>query len=163
VLRQNDSRQRGGVASPREIAVMENGHELAARWLGPRMRKRVLILDDQEYLRDIMATILADAGYPAAAVETADEALRALDELHPELLVLDVSLPKVGGLEFLDQLRAQPAWATLPVLIVSGDPTRLVAAEGRPNVVALTKPFDASDLVAEVARFLQPAALPQSA
>lgn len=127
------------------------------------MRNRVLILDDQEYLRDIMATILADAGYPAVAVETADEALRALEELRPDLLVLDVSMPKIGGLELLDQLRAQPAWATLPVVIVSGDPTRLVAVEGRPNVVALSKPFDASDLVAEVARFLHPTALPQSA
>jgi CheY-like chemotaxis protein len=128
-----------------------------------RMRTRVLVLDDQEYLREIIATILADAGYPARAVATTDETLRLLDELRPDLLVLDVSLPTIGGLEFLDQLRANPAWATLPVLIVSGDPAKLVAAEGRPHVVALTKPFDVTVLVAEVARLLQPTALTQSA
>jgi two-component system, chemotaxis family, chemotaxis protein CheY len=127
------------------------------------MTPRVLILDDQEYLRDIMATILGEAGYPAVAVASADEALQALEELKPELLVLDVSLPKIVGIEFLDQLRANPEWATLPVVIVSGDPSRLVAAEGRPNVVALVKPFDASDLVKEAARFIGPQHLPRTA
>ena len=127
------------------------------------MRTRVLVLDDQEYLREIMATILADAGYPAMPVASADEALRLLDELHPDLLVLDVSLPTIGGLEFLDQLRAKPVWATLPVLIVSGDPTKLVAVEGLANVGALPKPFDASVLIAAVAHFLEPTALTQPA
>jgi two-component system response regulator VicR len=127
------------------------------------MRTRVLVLDDQEYLREIIATILNDAGYPARAVETTDEALRLLDELRPDLLVLDLSLPTIGGLEFLDQLRANPAWATLPVLIVSGDPAKLAAAEGRRYVGALTKPFDVTVLVAEVVRLLEPAALTQSA
>lgn len=129
----------------------------------PRMRTRVLVLDDQEYLREIIATILADAGYPARAVATTDETLRLLDELRPDLLVLDVSLPTIGGLEFLDQLRANPAWATLPVLIVSGDPAKLAAAEGRRHVGVLTKPFDVTVLVAEVVRLLEPAALTQSA
>jgi two-component system response regulator VicR len=129
----------------------------------PRMRIRVLVLDDQEYLREIMATILADAGYPARAVATTDEALRLLDELRPDLLVLDVSLPIIGGLEFLDQLRANPAWATLPVLIVSGDPAKLAAVEGRRHVGVLTKPFDVTVLVAEVVRLLEPASLTQSA
>ena len=126
------------------------------------MRTRVLVLDDQEYLREIIAAILADAGYPALAVATTDETLRLLEELRPDLLVLDVSLPTIGGLEFLDQLRANPAWATLPVLVVSGDPIKLAAAEGRPNVVALTKPFDVTALVAEVARLLGPPALTPS-
>ena len=127
------------------------------------MRPRVLVLDDQEYLREIIATILAEAGYPSVAVGTTDQALRLLDELRPELLVLDVSLPDIGGLQFLQQLRDEPAWATLPVLIVSGDPMKLATVEGKPYVAALPKPFDAAVLVAEVSRFLAPAALPQTA
>ena len=127
------------------------------------MRTRIRVLDDQEYLREIIATILAEAGYPAVAVDTPAHALRLLDELRPELLVLDVSLPGIDGLQFLDHLRAQPLWETLPVLIVSGDPTKLLKVEGRPYVVPLTKPFDASVLVAEVTRFLAPPALSQSA
>jgi DNA-binding response OmpR family regulator len=127
------------------------------------MRTRVLVLDDQEYLREIIATILDDAGYPALGVSTTEEATQALDELHPELLVLDLSLPNMSGIYFLDQLRAEPAWNTLPVVIVSGDALKLVAVEGRENVVALSKPFDSGDLVAAVARFLKPTALSPSA
>ena len=127
------------------------------------MRPRVLVLDDQEYLREIIATILAEAGYPSVAVGTTDDALRLLDELRPELLVLDASLPDIGGLQFLQQLRAEPAWETLPVLIVSGDPTKLATVEGKPYVAALPKPFDAAVLVAEVSRFLAPAPLSQTA
>jgi len=120
------------------------------------MRTRILVLDDQEYLREIIATILAEAGYPAVAVDTPEHAMQLLEELRPDLLVLDMSLPGIDGLQFLDNLRAQPLWEALPVLIVSGDPTKLARAEGRSNVVPLSKPFDASVLVAEVARFLAP-------
>ena len=122
-----------------------------------------LVLDDQEYLREIMSTILNDAGYPTVAVGTTEHALRLLDEFHPDVLVLDVSLPDVGGLQFLDRLRAQAAWKTLPVIVVSGDPVKLAGADGQPFVVALSKPFDSSVLVDAVSRFLSPTVLPQSA
>jgi CheY-like chemotaxis protein len=118
------------------------------------MRTRILVLDDQKCLREIIAEILDDAGYPALPVATVDEALRKLDELHPELLVLDMSLEETNGLEVLEQLRALPAWQALPVLMVSGDPDRLVAVQGRPNVRALLKPFDVGVFLGEVQQLL---------
>lgn len=118
------------------------------------MRTRILVLDDQKYLREIIAEILDDAGYPAVPVATVDEALQRLDELRPELLVLDMLLEGTNGLEVLEQVRALPAWRALPVLMVSGDPGRLVAAEGRPNVRALLKPFDVGVFLGEVQRLL---------
>ena len=127
------------------------------------MSIRVLVLDDQPYLRDIIAAIVQDAGYPALAVATADEALLRMDQLRPELLVLDMSLPGTSGLQLLEQLRAESTWETLPVIMVSGDPTKLGAVEGRTNVVALTKPFDVNALVAEIERALGPPVLTQPA
>ena len=120
------------------------------------MRPRVLVLDDQEYLREVMAVVLNDAGYPARPVATVEEAWRRLEELRPEMLVLDLSLPNVSGVEFLQRLRAEPAWKTLPVVIVSGDPLKLSEIEDEPYVVALHKPFDVTTLTAVVARFLAP-------
>lgn len=127
------------------------------------MRTRILVLDDQQYLREIMAAILEDAGYPTLAVATPEEALQRLDELHPDLLILDVSLRGTTGLVFLEELRGRSAWRTLPVIMMSGDPGKLLAVEGRADVVALRKPFDVSALVAEIERLLGPPALTHSA
>jgi DNA-binding response OmpR family regulator len=118
------------------------------------MRTRVLVLDDQKYLREIIAAILDDAGYPAQPVGTVDEAFRSLDELHPELLVLDMSLDGTNGLEVLEQLRARPGRDEFPVLMVSGDPNRLVAVKERLHVGTLTKPFDVGVFLFEVERLL---------
>ena len=127
------------------------------------MGVRVLVLDDQEYLRDIIAVILGDAGYPAIAVPNTQEALHQLEELRPDLLVLDMALPGISGLEFLDQLRADPRWTTLKVLMVSGDPGKLFAVQERANVGTLTKPFDVNALLAETERLIGPPALPRTA
>ncbi|MBM3217890.1 MAG: response regulator [Candidatus Rokubacteria bacterium] len=123
------------------------------------MATRVLVLDDQQYLRDIIAAIVEDAGYPALAVGTPDEALQQMHELHPELLILDLSLPGISGVDFLAQLRAQPLWQTMPVIVVSGDPGKLGAVKDRPHVVALTKPFDVTVLVSAIESALGPPAL----
>jgi CheY-like chemotaxis protein len=127
------------------------------------MSTRIVVLDDQQYLRDIIAAILDDAGYPTVAVATPKEAEQRLEELRPELLILDLSLPGYSGLQFLEQLRADPTWRDLPVVVVSGDPGKLVAVEGRENVVALTKPFDVTALISEIQRLLGPPALTQTA
>jgi len=89
--------------------------------------------------------------------------MQRLEEIQPELLVLDMSLPGMSGLQLLDRLRASEAWHSLPVVMVSGDPGKLVAVEGRENVVALTKPFEVSVLVDEIRRVLGPPALTRSA
>lgn len=127
------------------------------------MSTRIVVLDDQQYLRDIIAAILDDAGYPTVAVATPKEAEQRLEELRPELLILDLSLPGMSGLQFLDQLRAIDTWQDMPVVVVSGDPGKLLAVEGRENVVALTKPFDVTTLIGEIQRLLGPPALSQTA
>src|SRR5918992_2983456 len=127
------------------------------------MSTRIVVLDDQQYLRDIIAAILDDAGYPTVAVATPKEAEQRLEELRPELLILDLSLPGYSGLQFLEALRADELWHDLPVVVVSGDPGKLVEVEGKENVVALTKPFDVTTLIAEIQRLLGPPALTQTA
>jgi CheY-like chemotaxis protein len=127
------------------------------------MEPRIIVLDDQQYLREIIAAVLDDAGYPATAVGTPGEALQQMRECRPAMLVVDMLLPGTSGLAFLEEIRANPAWRTVPVVIISGDPGRLVAAQGRPHVVTLTKPFDASLLVAAATQLVGPPALIPSA
>ena len=120
------------------------------------MQPRVIVADDKKYLRDILVAILEDVGYRATAVSSASEAIQALSHFGSDLLVLDMSLAGPNGVEFLQHLRAAPVWRTLPVIFVSGDPSKLHTVDGYPNVVTLTKPFDTDALIAAVTNLAGP-------
>jgi CheY-like chemotaxis protein len=82
--------------------------------------------------------------------------MSATARLPSELLVLDMSLAGPSGVEFLQHLRTEPVWRTLPVIFVSGDPGKLHAVDGRPNVRTLTKPFDTDALIGAVIDMVGP-------
>ena len=82
--------------------------------------KRVLVVDDMPYLRDIQVLLLSEAGYSATALGDAREALERLHELAPDLILLDLSMPEMDGRQFLARLRATPRWHGLPVILTTG-------------------------------------------
>jgi CheY-like chemotaxis protein len=104
-----------------------------------RVTKRILILDDMEYLRDVQVMVLNEAGYVATALGSAREALERLGELQPDLILLDVSMPGMDGRQFLARLRATPRWHQVPVILTTGKAVDDVARENGCDV--LTKPF----------------------
>ncbi len=103
------------------------------------MTKRILILDDMKYLRDVQVLLLNDAGYTATALSNAREALDRLPELAPDLILLDVSMPGMDGRQFLARLRSTPQWQRLPVILTTGRAVDDVARENGCDV--LSKPF----------------------
>lgn len=103
------------------------------------MTKRILVVDDMQYLRDIQVLLLKDAGYLATALGSAREALDRLPELAPDLILLDVSMPGMDGRQFLARLRSTPEWQGLPVILTTGRSVEDVARENGCDV--LSKPF----------------------
>ena len=101
--------------------------------------KRILIVDDMKYLRDVQVLVLADAGYSTTALSSAREALDRLPELAPDLILLDVSMPGMDGRQFLARLRSTPQWQRLPVILTTGRAVDDMARENSCDV--LTKPF----------------------
>jgi CheY-like chemotaxis protein len=101
--------------------------------------KRILVVDDMQYLRDIQVLLLKDAGYLATALGSAREALDRLPELAPDLILLDVSMPGMDGRQFLARLRSTPEWQGLPVILTTGRSVEDVARENGCDV--LSKPF----------------------
>ena len=115
----------------------------------------ILIVDDELSIREMMADLLADEGYK---VFTAIDGFDALTQLHgskelPELIVLDLMMPRMNGWEFRAALRQDPTLASIPVVVLSAHPdvARLSAAL---DVAAyLPKPIHIDRLLAIVQRF----------
>ena len=121
------------------------------------MGGRILIAEDDYDLRAILSDFLNSCGYEALAVTNGHDALQQLAAPRRfDLLILDLSMPKVDGWAVLSQTRTRPETQSLPVIIVSAhsfvnDREKAFAA-GCNGFIA--KPFDPSVLLAEVQRVL---------
>ena len=133
----------------------------AAAWLavGNRARLRtVLIVEDDESTGDALASALNDErGYRAEAVATADEAFDRLSTIAPDLVVLDIRLPGMSGLELYDRIRADERFHGLPIVFETGA-GREHAAQLRERGIAtyVKKPFDVEEVVRFVKRLVPP-------
>jgi CheY-like chemotaxis protein len=118
----------------------------------------VLIVEDDKPTSDMLATAINDEqGYRAVAVGTGDEALSALATIAPDLLMVDIRLPGMSGLELYDRVRADPRFSSLPVVFETGS-GREHAQELRDRGVAtyIKKPFDIDELVRFMRRLVPP-------
>lgn len=116
------------------------------------MPKRILVVDDLPYLREVQVLLLTEAGYAATALANAREALERLPELAPDLILLDVSMPGMDGRQFLARLRQTPEWARLPVILTTGRAAEEVARDTACPVLA--KPFTEAALLDQVRALL---------
>ncbi|HEX5504388.1 MAG TPA: response regulator [Thermomicrobiales bacterium] len=121
-------------------------------------QQAVLVVDDDAAVRDLVATVLRDAGYAVRTAADGLAALRLLDRYAPAVVVLDVQMPGLDGLSTCARLRRADRTARLPVVLISARPVaaRQLAA-CRVNAF-LPKPFDIAELVDEVDRWARPAA-----
>lgn len=115
------------------------------------MSKRIMVIDDKPYMRDIQVLLLRHAGYTVTAAANGAEALGRLERERPDLILLDMSMPGMNGHQFLHHLRAAGAWARLPVIVTTGHAAASVA---EPDVDVLAKPFSESALIEHVRRLI---------
>ena len=122
-------------------------------WPPVESRKTILICDDEPALRELVRATLDD-GYRFAEASDGLVALELAHELEPDAVILDLMLPRLGGLEVLAQLRADPRLSRVPVLVITAwNETREdVLAAGAAEFV--TKPFDPDTLRAAVKELL---------
>lgn len=81
---------------------------------------KILLVEDEEFLRRIFKGRLVKEGYAVTDVASAEHALECLAELKPDLIILDLYLPEMNGFECLKRIKADAALKDVPVLILSG-------------------------------------------
>jgi len=113
------------------------------------MAQRILVVDDEPDLLELVRINLAQAGYVVETASTGSEALAALQRSKPDLLVLDLMLPDHSGTEVCRRIRSDPALADLPIIMLtalSEEVDRVVGFElGTDDY--MTKPFSPRELV----------------
>lgn len=121
------------------------------------MEAKLLIVEDEEGLRSSLRDYFEQEGFEASAVEDGGEALDVLDQLKPELLIADVQLPHVDGLELCRAVR-QRLGHTVGVIMISGVKKetldRIVGLEVGADVY-MTKPFETRELLAQARALLR--------
>jgi len=120
------------------------------------MSKRILIADDEPNIVLSLEFLMQNSGYVVKSVADGMEALRQVDEFKPDLVLLDIMLPRKNGFEVCQTIRGNPASKEVKVIMLT--------AKGREPEVAkgyalgadayITKPFGTGELMASVRRLL---------
>ena len=119
-------------------------------------KPHILVVDDNTTIRNLVSTILGAHGMEVAAVTDGDEALDYIQTRRPDVMLLDLSMPRVDGLEVLRQVRAHPTLHDLRVVMltaVANTPRFQELHAYRPDGY-LEKPFHINDLIDQVRRAL---------
>lgn len=110
------------------------------------MSKRVLIADDEKNMRWVLCEALTAEGYEVIQAADGKEALTAVDEHHPDLMVLDHKMPSPDGMEVLRKIRAKGETFPIIMLTAHGNVATAVEAMKAGATEYLTKPFDLGEL-----------------
>jgi two-component system KDP operon response regulator KdpE len=113
------------------------------------IREKILVIEDEENISHFISTVLNNNGYESVQAHTGNEALSMISSHCPDLVILDLGLPDMDGLDILRQIRE---WSSLPVIVVSArsHETDKVTALDLGADDYLTKPFGTEELLARV-------------
>jgi DNA-binding NtrC family response regulator len=126
---------------------------------------RVLIVEDELRMRDLLLEVIPEMGYPARAAATAEEALRMIQSQATDILILDLNLPAMGGMELFEQLRRDGPPMQVIILTGFGDLSAAQRAIHLDVAEFLSKPCHLRDieLALERARRRRESSGPQTA
>ncbi|MDH3320397.1 MAG: response regulator [Betaproteobacteria bacterium] len=124
------------------------------------MTKKVLIVDDEPNIVAALEYLLQKNGYAVKVAANGEDALAQLDAFEPDLVLLDVMMPKVSGYEVCQRMRAQPQWRHIKIVILSAKGREVEVSKGMSLGADLyvTKPFSSTELVTTIDKLLSGAA-----
>lgn len=124
------------------------------------VQKTVLVVEDDPWTRIVTTALLAGEGYAVVEAKSGEEGLQQAADRSPDVILLDLALPTMSGIEVLQELKQSARHAGIPVIVVSAYGSLMKDADTRQVAAVLQKPFDYDHLVGEVARATARAAMP---
>ena len=83
------------------------------------MAKKILIIEDDKFLRELIAQKLTKSGFDTTEAANGEDGLKAVKEEKPNMILLDLVLPGISGFDFLAQIKEDPISAEIPVIVLS--------------------------------------------
>jgi two-component system KDP operon response regulator KdpE len=123
---------------------------------------RILVVDDEPQIRRILRTTLTGAGYEVDDAKTGEEALRKLRDYRPDLVLLDINMPGMGGLATCKAIRADPNVAIVMLTVHNTEAAKVEALDAGADDF-ITKPFSTPELLARLRAVLRRVPVAQSA
>ena len=116
----------------------------------------ILLVDDEPDFLEIFSKKLTASGFEVAVAHNAKQAIHALQKIHPDLILMDIQLPKLDGYEATRRIKADPKLTAIPIIVVtsyalSGDEDKARAAGCDAYI---SKPFSPRQLLAKVREYL---------
>jgi DNA-binding response OmpR family regulator len=113
-----------------------------------RVRMTALVVDDDVCVRAILVELLIEVGFEVSQASNGFSGLLRAAEMRPQLILLDLTLPEVSGLEVLRELREKQGMRETAIVIVTANPDQLSEAQMAEIDAVVRKPFDVVELLA---------------
>ena len=119
------------------------------------MPEKILVVDDSDDTRDMMAKLLEMESFSVVTAEDGYAGLRIAAAEHPDLIITDINMPNLNGIEMIKQLRKRPEFARVPIMAITayGNGVAQEALDAGANRAA-TKPIQFTSLTVEIRELL---------
>ena len=122
------------------------------------MRKKILVVDDESDIRELLKARLVHNGYECLTAEDGREAVKIAKETIPDLIILDLIMPGMDGIETQKALKADPATKNIPIVGFTAQPPEIIAKKGEKAwdvVDVMLKSLDTKELLSIVEQALK--------
>jgi DNA-binding response OmpR family regulator len=120
------------------------------------MGKKILIADDEPNIVVSLEFLMKQKGYVVKVANTGEDALAAIGDFGPDLILLDVMMPRMSGYDLCQRVRENPEWQAIRIIMLSAKGRDIEVTKGMAvgADAYVTKPFSTKDLIAKVQELL---------
>ena len=121
------------------------------------MTRKFLVVDDSASMRQLVSFTIKDAGYDVLVAENGKDALAKLSNGKVDMVITDLNMPEMDGIELIKQLRAMPGYKFAPIVMLTTESQEAKKQEGRQAGASgwIVKPFSPEQLLGVVKKFVK--------